>query len=59
VGQPDSRIWTAKDGPAPNFAKIYAASNNIEKAFDWLRKAYDDGSRSSKLLTVGLEFVDL
>ena len=27
-----------------NFAKIYAASDNIEKAFDWLRKAYDDGS---------------
>lgn len=27
-----------------NFAKIYAASSDAEKAFTWLEKAYDDGS---------------
>ena len=27
-----------------NFAKIYSALDNFEKAFEWLEKAYDDGS---------------
>lgn len=27
-----------------NFAKIYAAGKNAEKGFEWLERAYDDGS---------------